>query len=62
MYYCDVIAAAGCIVLYEVRTKNYTTPDDESIDSKHVEKCEECKHLGTRKNKLCVLKVKVNRI
>jgi hypothetical protein len=23
-------------------------PDDESIDLKHVEKCEECKHLGTR--------------
>jgi hypothetical protein len=28
--------------------KNYTTPDDESIDLKHVEKCDECKHLGTR--------------
>jgi hypothetical protein len=26
---------------------NYITPDDESIDSKHVEKCKECKHLGT---------------
>jgi hypothetical protein len=28
--------------------QNYTTPDDESIDLKHVEKCEECKHVGTR--------------
>jgi hypothetical protein len=28
--------------------QNYAVPDDESIDSKHVEKCEECKHLGTR--------------
>jgi hypothetical protein len=24
------------------------TPDDESIDSKHAEKCEQCKQLGTR--------------
>jgi hypothetical protein len=28
-----------------VRTKNYITPDGESINSKHLEKC---KHLGTR--------------
>jgi hypothetical protein len=28
--------------------QNYTTPDDESIDLKLVEKCEECKHIGTR--------------
>jgi hypothetical protein len=33
------------------------TPDDELIDLKHVKKCKECKHLGTHKKQLCVLKV-----
>jgi hypothetical protein len=28
--------------------KYHISPDDESSNLKHVEKCEECKHLGTR--------------
>jgi hypothetical protein len=36
------------VVVHQCAYKNDTTPDDESIDSKHVEKCEECKHIGSR--------------
>jgi hypothetical protein len=46
-----------------VRTKNCIPPDDDSIDSKHVEKCKECKHLGTLiKTVVRIEDLKVNRI
>jgi hypothetical protein len=57
-----------CLDVYTLYTSLHvlsrsTDPDDDPISLKHVEKCKECKHIGTRiKTVVCIEGQKVNRI